>query len=466
MIIPHEQTLALDTSVPTITSSTNITPIHDNDHTDEDDQLSHPDHTIRKQRRRNGMLIRGANSSAADSYTTSESEIENEPLQSASQSQPYDPFTALDAHTMNIQAPLSPLDGRFHSLRHQQSTTTTLHEPPTPIASLTPPPNFQEKFQYIICSSGLLDAEPKGGRKRTSSGYGRFYRSFMGVASSATDPERSSFSAPGPSRLRLSLQSQPGAEANSIASTTYLTASTTSSRGSTPTMTLNPLPIVDFERPLDSPLSKADTTATLMPPVEGDNDTTLRQRKRRPRPSIQRSQSTSSSFTPTPIYRFTSLPASWSSLLYVLVKLSTRGAWTLAGCLFVWAYLQMSLVLQLVAWALRLCFGSSGGKGKGKKENVKRRRRIVEPEIPQAGQNNVKQVENVMLPGSTDSATLDRVTEQSSVNLAPTQDQRNETSSQSLQGAALDMLSTLVKGNEAFETVAGQVFDRLTEIEQ
>ena len=426
-----------------------------------------------------------------------------------------------DLHSLNLRSPLSPLEPPYHSLRHKPSNSTTIGEPDTPLASLVPPVNFAEQFKYIICSSGLLEDRPKSDQKRTSLLAARSRHttevghrsSFISTYGYGTDLERDGPDPPfepssspyqyqeqqqqqrprRPARSSTSsrvstpaLSSVPNAQTftrypisrpsmtshTSCGSTTYLTASSNSSRTSTPTMILNPLPIVDFDEPVltQTPIMMPSprTLPDVPRPAEG-----LRQRRRqRSNPSPDR-LGVGPDRIPLHVRRRPT-PSSWSYLVIPLFKFGLRSTCTLAGYLWMWVGIQMSLIYGIGSWMWE--FGwkvlwSLIARKRGNKTGPDESGSLN-------GDSHGDQVGSVN-EGSRRGATptplvLRTELSETSLAVAPVPiavkvdneavvltSETMQTEEPSLQASALEVLTRLVSDNDAFEKAADEAFEKL-----
>jgi hypothetical protein len=402
-----------------------------------------------------------------------------------------------DIHRDNLQSPLSPLDPPYPSLRHKPSQTSTLTEPDTPLASLVPPANFAEQFKYIICSSGLLDPATMLDQKRASltarsryasevggAGFGR-PGSFVSTFGYGTDLDTQFQERDQPRSRTTTVQpiqrpsQRPSVSSNysqsslpdryinttrrpqptsraSCSSTTYLTASSNSSRTNTPTMGIKPLPIVDFDEPIyDSPISS--------PPVMLELPPGLRQRKRK-----HNTTSNSSSSTSAPSPRQSD--RSWSSLIPSLIKFALRSTLTLTGYMWVWGWINVNVVLGIGSWMVGFAWKVLSGW-------ISRRQAGTTNPEATAGSTTEKNEIVKTLPVPVQSAAQLTAVETGTktvfdeqvtpVDIAlPTPDiqvfpEAITVTPPSLQASALDMLSHLVTDNETFESAAMDAFDRL-----
>ena len=473
--------------------------------------------SIPRRRGKNGMSIRNSSRSIGRSKDLVDSDADSErsmegsgsSLASSSSRRHRDnnhnslsqPRIHPDIHSDNLQSPLSPLDPPYPSLRHKPSQTSTLTEPDTPLASLVPPANFAEQFKYIICSSGLLDPTTKLDQKRASltarsryasevggAGFGR-PGSFVSTLGYGTDPD-TRFQERDRSRLRTttvqpihrssqrpfissnhSQSSLPDQYTNNIrrpqptsrascSSTTYLTASSNSSRSNTPTMGINPLPIVDFDEPIyDSPISP--------PPVILELPPGLRQRKRKHNTAANFPRSTSASSPRRS-------DGSWSSLISSLIKFALRSTLTLTGYMWVWGWINVNVVLGIGSWMV-------GFAWKVLSSWISRRQAGTTVAEATAGSTTEENEIVKTLPVPVQSAThltaveagtktvfdrqdvpADLALPTPDIQVFPEPTASTAVAPPSLQASALDMMSHLVTDNETFESAAMDAFDRLS----
>lgn len=416
-----------------------------------------------------------------------------------------------DLHSLNLRSPLSPLEPPYHSLRHKPSNSTTIGEPDTPLASLVPPANFAEQFRYIICSSGLLEARSNSDQKRSSLLAARsrhatetghrnsFVSSSFGYG---TDLEQDT------SRSRLTTsrymqQQRPGRYSSTSSrisiptlstemapqtftrypitqpcttsytsggSTTYLTASCSSSRTNTPTMILNPLPIIDFD---DPPTTATPTTATMshtLPEVPQPAEGLRQRRRQRSVPNPRRSSESIRSSSPS-----ARRPgSSWSYLFLPLFKFGFRSTLTLAGYLWMWAWIQVGVIYGIGSWmwelGWRIVWGSFSRRNGNKTSStecetssaMERENEIERAQVTRARVTTPTPLVLRTEPSETRlSINPDGIAIQTQAILPEEDSVQAGVTEPSLQASALEVLTRLVSDNEAFEQTTTEAFERL-----